>query len=147
MWAQRADERCAGKCEYDATILNVRAQIALETNKSREAAGFAQAAVERARSRNDRAETANALRNLGRARVYLAEYAPAIEALKQALAIDRELADPRKILADLTELSRASDAAGDKQAADEYRDRAIAVGRALGDGRSMSEIEALVRRP
>jgi len=146
-WAKRAETRCAGSCEYAATILNVQAQIALESNQSREAARLAQAAVERARSRSDRAETANALRTLGRARVYLAEYAPAIDALKQALAIDRDLADPRKIFADLTELSRASAASGDKQAADEYRDRAVAVGRALNDGRSITEIEAQVRRP
>jgi len=146
-WAQRAEKRCGSSCEHAATILNVQAQIALESNQSREAARLAQSAGERARSRSDRAETANALRTLGRARVYLGEYAQAIDALRQAFAIDRDLADPRKIFADLTELSRASAAAGDRQSADDYRDRAIAVGRALNDGRSITEIEAQVRRP
>jgi len=146
-WAQRAEKRCGSGCEHAATILNVQAQIALESNQSREAARLAQSAGERARSRSDRAETANALRTLGRARVYLGETAQAIDALRQAFAIDRDLADPRKIFADLTELSRASAAAGDRQSADDYRDRAIAVGRALNDGRSITEIEAQVRRP
>ena len=146
-WAQRAGERCAGSCEYAAAILNVQAQIALDAREHAQAARLAQSAAERARSRSDRAETANALRILGRARLALGEYPGAIDALKQALDIDRELADPRKILADLTDLSRASRAAGNRLAADEYGERALAVSRAVHDARGVAEMEAQLRRP
>jgi hypothetical protein len=70
----------------------------------------------------------------------------AIEPLQQALALDRELGDPRKILADLSELSRAADAAGDTRAARDYRERSLAVSRAMNDGKSGAEMEALLRR-
>jgi tetratricopeptide (TPR) repeat protein len=146
-WAQRAGQRCAGSCEYAAAILNVQAQIAFDSRQHAEAARLSQAATERARARNDRVELANALRALGRARLAQGEAALAIPALKEALDIDRELADPRKILADLTELSRATLAAGDRQAADEYRERALAVGRAVHDARGVAEMEAQLRRP
>ena len=67
--------------------------------------------------------------------------------LEQALALDRELADPRKILADLTELSLASSAAGDRQAARDYYERALTVSRAVQDPRGIAEMEAQLRRP
>lgn len=146
-WAQRAAERCAKACEYDATILNVQAQIALEARQHAEAARLAQGAAERARARADRAETANALRTLGRARLALDDPALALAALKEALEIDRALADPRKILADLTDLARASRAAGDRAAAEEYGERALAVSRAVHDARGVAEMEAQLRRP
>jgi len=145
VWVGQAERRCAGlSCEYAATILNVRAQVELESARPIEAEKTALAAAER--SRSNQPEMANALRTLGRARQAQGQPRAALEPLQQALLLDRELGDPRKILADLTELSRAAEAAGDARAAGDYRERSIAVSRALSDGRSGAEMEALLRR-
>ena len=147
-FAERAAQRCANfSCEYAATILNVQAQIALESSRAADAEQLASRAADRARSRNDRAETANALRMLGKARRAQNNAAAAVQPLEQALAIDRDLADPRKILADLTELSLASSAAGNRDAAKDYYERAVTVSRALRDTRGLAEMEAQLRRP
>jgi tetratricopeptide (TPR) repeat protein len=145
-WAERAAKRCADACEYAATLLNLQAQIALDTSKAPEAEQLAQRAYDRARSRNDRAETANALRTLGKARRIQGNPKGALQPLEQALAIDRDLADPRKILADLTELSLANSAAGNRDAARDYYERALTVSRALQDTRGLAEMEAQLRR-
>ena len=142
VWAGQAGARCRESCEFAAAILNVQAQVELDSGRAPEAARLA----ERAAARGSRAEAANALRTLGRARQAQGEPAKAIEPLSQALAIDRELGDPRKILADLNELARAADAAGDGRAAREYRQRGLAVSRAVNDARSSAEFEALLRR-
>jgi len=131
VWAAQADQRCARlSCEHATTILNVRAQIELGSGRPAEALSLAQAAADRARG-GEPAEAGNALRITGRARRALGEPQAALTALTQALEIDRDLGDPRRILADLTELARAAEAAGDKAAARDYRDRALAVSRAI----------------
>jgi len=146
-FAERAAQRCANfSCEYAATILNVQAQIALEAQRAAEAEQLATRAAERARSRSDRAETANALRLLGKARRVQNNPQAAIQPLERALAIDRDLADPRKILADLTELSLSNSAAGNRDAARDYYERALTVSRALQDTRGLAEMEAQLRR-
>jgi tetratricopeptide (TPR) repeat protein len=147
-FAERAAQRCPNfSCEHGATILNVQAQIALESSRAPEAEQLSTRAAERARSRNDRAETANALRMLGKARRAQDNAKGAIQPLEQALAIDRDLADPRKILADLTELSLASSASGNQDAARGYYERAVTISRALQDTRGLAEMEAQLRRP
>jgi tetratricopeptide (TPR) repeat protein len=146
-YAERAAQRCPNlSCEYGATILNVQAQIAIESARPAEAEPLASRAAERARSRNDRTETANALRLLGKARRAQDNAKGALQPLEQALAIDRDLADPRKILADLTELSLASSAAGNRDAARDYYERALTVSRALQDTRGLAEMEAQLRK-
>ena len=145
VWVGQAERRCANlSCEYAATILNVRAQVELESGHAADAEKIAGAAAER--SSSNPAELANALRTIGRARHAQGQARTAMEPLQRALALDRELGDPRKILADLSELSRAADAAGDTRAARDYRERSIAVSRAMSDGKSGAEMEALLRR-
>jgi tetratricopeptide (TPR) repeat protein len=139
VWAGQAERRCNQSCEYAATILNVRAQVELESGQAAEAARLAQAAAERARGNAARAEPANALRTLGRARHAQGEALAALEPLRQALEIDRELGDPRKILADLSALARAAAAGGDASAAKDYRERGLAVSNAMNGGRSPAE--------
>ena len=147
VWAGQAERHCPElRCEYAATILNVRAQIELESGRAAEAAPLAAAAAQRARSSDNRAETANALRTLGRARGAQGDQAAALEALRQALDLDRELGDPRKILADLAALTRASEAAGDASAANDYKARSVAVSRAMNEGRGASEMNSLLTR-
>lgn len=145
-WAQRARERCERlECDLAAAILNVQAQIALDAGRPEEGARLAQGAGEAARTRGDRAEAANALRTAGRARLALGDPAGAIQPLEEALALDRELADPRKILVDLVELGQASLAKGDRDAARAYFERALVVGRAARDARSVEDIGARLR--
>jgi tetratricopeptide (TPR) repeat protein len=137
LWAGEAERRCAqSSCEYAAAILNVRAQIELDSCHGAEAARLAQAASERARGEAGRAEAANALRLLGRARSVSGEPGAALAPLSQALEIDRQLGDPRKILADLAELAAASQAAGDAQAARDYQERSVAVRRAMNEAKN-----------
>lgn len=145
-WAERTAKRCGDSCEYVPTLLNLQAQIALETSRPADAEQLASRAADRARSRNDRAETANALRTLGKARRLANNPKAAIQPLEQALVIDRDLADPRKVLADLTELSLANSAAGNRDAARDYYERAVTVSRALGETRGLAEMEAQLRR-
>jgi tetratricopeptide (TPR) repeat protein len=145
-WAQRAHERCERlACNLAAAILNVRALLALDAGRPEEGARLAQSAGEAARARGDRAEAANALRTAGRARVALGDPAGAIPPLVEALALDRELADPRKILVDLVELGQASLAKGDRDAARAYFERALTVGRTARDARSVEDIGARLR--
>ena len=145
IWAGQAQARCAAtSCEYAAAILNVRAQIELDSGRAAEAAQLATSAAERSRSSGNHAEAANALRTLGRARHAQGQSAAALEPLKAALAIDREIGDPRKILADLADLSRIAEAAGDVAAAKDYRERGLAVSRAMNGGRAAPEA-ALIR--
>jgi len=145
-WAQRARERCERlACDLAAAILNVQALIALDTGRPEEGARLAQSAGAAARSRGDRAEEANALRTIGRARAALGDPAGSIQPLEAALALDRELADPRKILVDLVELGQASLAKGDRDAARAYFERALTVGRAARDARSVEDIGGRLR--
>ena len=147
VWAGEAERRCAAiHCEQAATILNVRAQVELASGHAPEAMRLAQAAAERSRGDAGRPELANALRTLGRARQASGEAGAALEPLRAALEIDRELGDPRKILVDLTELSRAADAAGDAEAARGYKERSVAVSRAMNEAKSGAEMEMLLRR-
>jgi tetratricopeptide (TPR) repeat protein len=140
IWAGQAQSRCAAtNCEYAAAILNVRAQAELDSGRAAEAAQLATGAAERSRSSGNQVESANALRTLGRARHAQGQYAAAIEPLKAALEIDRESGDPRKILADLADLSRAAEAAGDAAAAKDYRERGLAVSRAMNGVRGTPE--------
>jgi tetratricopeptide (TPR) repeat protein len=141
-YAARAEARCERMaCENGATLLNVKSQIMLEGGQAAEAARLAQAAADAARSRGERSEQANALRNLGRARLAGGEGAAAGAAFEQALAIDHSLADPRKIHADLLDLARASAASGDREAARGYLERAQSVSHAAGDPRGVHEME------
>ena len=145
-YAQRAWQRCQRlSCELAAAILNVQSAVALAAGGAEESLRLAQAAESAARGRTDRSETANALRNIGRARSASGDAAGAIGALEQALEIDRALAEPRKILADLEELARASTAKGDAQAARGYAERALAISRAAREAPIGEETEVQLR--
>ena len=135
-WSARAQARCQeSNCAQMPAIYNVMAQTALESGKPADAATLAFAALDRARQADDKSEMANALRLVGRAQRAQGDNAAAVETLVKAWEIDRELADPRKLMADLLELAHASLAAGNKQAARDYQERAATISRALKEGR------------
>jgi tetratricopeptide (TPR) repeat protein len=132
--AGTAREQCERiGCEHAAAILNVQAAAALQGGDAQRSLTLALAAESAARRRAERAETANALRNAGRARAALGDAPLAIAALEQALEIDRALADPRKILADLEALAHVSSIRGDAEAARHYAERARAIRQAAGE--------------
>jgi tetratricopeptide (TPR) repeat protein len=114
-------------------LLNVKAQIALDSGDATEAVRLAQVAADTARSRGNHAEQANALRNAGRARLANGEAAASIILFEQALAID------------LVELARAAAAAGDRDGARGYLERAQTVSHAARDPRGMEEMEVQLK--
>jgi len=146
-WLDRAAGYCGRGCSVSAAIQNVRGQLALEAGRPDQAAAAARSALGTSRAAGDRAETANALRLLGGIALRGGDAAAANGYLAEALAIDKELAVPRKIYLDLIALGRASALKGDRGAARSYYDRARAVSEAdrdpEGAARARTLIEAL----
>jgi tetratricopeptide (TPR) repeat protein len=146
-WLERAAAYCGRACSVSVAIQNVRGQIALEAGRTDQAAAAARSALAASRAAGDRAETANALRLLGGIALRSGDAAGAAGVLQDALAIDKELAVPRKIYLDLIALGRASALKGDRGAARSYYERARAVSEAdrdaAGAARASTLIEAL----
>jgi tetratricopeptide (TPR) repeat protein len=146
-WLDRAAAYCGRGCSVSPAIQNVRGQLALEAGRSDQAAAAARAALSSSRAAGDRAETANALRLLGGVALRSGDAAGATPFLQEALAIDKELAAPRKIYLDLIALGRASTLKGDRGAARAFYERARAVSEAdrdaAGAARASTLIEAL----
>ena len=146
-WLDRAAGYCGRGCTVSAAIQNVKGQLALEAGRPDQAAAAARAALSASRSAGDRAEAANALRLLGGVALRSGDAAGAAGFLQEALAIDKDLAAPRKIYLDLIALGRASALKGDRAAARAFYERARAVSEAdrdaAGAARASTLIEAL----
>ena len=145
-WADKAAAYC-GACPQLAAIHNVKGQLALETGRNEDAAASAQAALAVSRATDNRTEVANALRLLGTIALRGGDGAAARTALSEALAIDRQLALPRKIYLDLVGLGRASALAGERAEALVYYQRALAVSEADRDAQGAAEARALINAP
>jgi tetratricopeptide (TPR) repeat protein len=144
-WLERAAAYCGPRgCSVSAAIQNVRAQLALEVGRPDQAAASARAALNASRASGDRAETANALRLLGAAAIRTGDAGAAIGHLGEALAIDREIAAPRKIYLDLIALGRANALRGDRSAARSFYERASAVSEADRDAEGAAQARALI---
>ncbi len=145
-WLEKAANWCAQPgCALAGAINNVRGLLALEQGRTEAAAASARAALDASRGSGDRIETANALRLLGNAAIHAGDAAAALAPLAEALAIDRELALPRKIYLDLVGLGRASALGRDHAAARTYYERALAVSEADRDAQAAAEARALIR--
>jgi len=143
-WADRAASHCGQRgCAVAAAIHNVKGQLALEAGRLDSAAASAKAALEASRASGDRAEAANALRLLGVIAIRAGDAGGATGYLGEALAIDRELAAPRKIYLDLIGLGRASALRGDRGAARSFYERARVVSEADRDAKGAAEARAL----
>jgi tetratricopeptide (TPR) repeat protein len=147
-WLERAAAYCGQRgCAVSSAIQNVRGQLALEAGRLDQAAASAKAALSTSRASGDRVESANALRLLGSISIRAGDAGAATTYLGEALAIDRELAAPRKIYLDLIELGRASALRGDRGAARSFYERARAVSEAdryaEGAAQARTLIEAL----
>ncbi len=143
-WAERAESWCGRPCGLTAAIQNVKGQLALEAGRHDAAAAAAKAALAASHAAGDRPETANALRLLGMAAIGAGDGAAAFGHLREALAIDRDLAAPRKIHLDLVGLGRASALRGEREAARAYYERAHAVSVADRDATGTAEARALI---
>jgi tetratricopeptide (TPR) repeat protein len=143
-WLERAAAYCGRGCSVSAAIQNVRGQLALEAERPDQAAASARAALGASRASGDRAEAANALRLLGAAAIRTGDAGAAIGYLGEALAIDRELAAPRKIYLDLIALGRANALRGDRAAARSFYERASAVSEADRDAEGAAQARALI---
>ena len=144
-WVERAAAYCGRGCSVSGAIQNVRGQLALEAGKLDQAVAGAKAALSISRASGDRAETANALRLLGTVAIRNGDASAASGPLAEALAIDRELAAPRKIYLDLIALGRASALRGDRAAARSYYERARAVSEADRDAEGAAQARALIQ--
>jgi tetratricopeptide (TPR) repeat protein len=143
-WAGRAESHCARSCSVAAAIQNVKGQLALEAGDAGAATASAKSALDTARASGDRAEAANALRLLGIAAVRAGDASTGLARIGEALAIDRELAAPRKIYLDLVWLGRISAMLGERDSARGYYQRALAVSEADRDARASAEVRALM---
>ena len=145
-WLEKAASWCGEQgCTLSAAINNVRGLLALEEGRTDAAAASARAALDRSRGSGDRVEAANAMRLLGNVAIRAGDAAAALAPLTEALAIDRELALPRKIYLDLVGLGRASAQGGTRAAARTYYERALAVSEADRDALGAAEVRELIR--
>ena len=143
-WVDRAAAHCGRRgCAVAGAIHNVKGQLALEAGRLDLAAASAKAALNASRGSDDRAEVANALRLLGATAIRAGDANAASGYLEEALAIDRELAAPRKIHLDLIGLGRASALRGDRSAARSFYERARVVSEADRDAKGVAEARAL----
>jgi len=142
-WLEKATIWCGQQgCAVSSAIHNVRGLLALEAGRTDAAAASARAALDRSLASADRVEAANAMRLLGNV---AGDAAAALAPLGEALAIDRELALPRKIYLDLVGLGRASALGGDRAAARTFYERALAVSEADRDAPGAAEVRDLLR--
>ena len=143
-WAERAESWCGRPCALTAAIQNVKGQLALDAGRHAAAAAAAKTALAASRAGRDQPEAANALRLLGMAAIGAGDGAAALGHLREALAIDLELAVPRKIHLDLVGLGRASALRGEREAARAYYARAHAVSVADRDAAGAADVRALI---
>ncbi len=145
-WLEKAAAWCGQQgCTLASAIHNVRGLLALEEGRTDAAAASARTALDASRGAGDRVEAANALRLLGNVAIRAGDAAAALAPLTEALAIDRELALPRKIYLDLVGLGRASALGGERAAARTYYERALAVSEADRDAPGAAEARDLIR--
>jgi tetratricopeptide (TPR) repeat protein len=145
-WLEKAATWCGQQgCTLSSAINNVRGLLALEEGRTDAAAASARAALDASKGSGDRVEAANAMRLLGNVAIRAGDAAAALAPLTDALAIDRELALPRKIYLDLVGLGRASALGGERAAARTYYERALAVSEADRDAQAAAEVRDLIR--
>ena len=135
-------QACAGSCNNAGPILNIQARLALERGDAITALTAASSALQLLPNADQQAERANSLRTIGLAKLLRGEAAFAVESLQQALALDRELGLPDRIVDDLLQLRRSYQAIGRAGDADEVYRRALAVAEASADRALLVRVQA-----
>ncbi len=144
-WVTRAQASCARDCLLAGKLLNVQAQLAVLRQDYAAARAAAARALAANRSQDDREEVANSLRLIAASALAAREPGDVEALLREALAIDKDLALPSRIYRDLLLLGQAATArrAGDDAAT--YFGRALAVARSLGDPEAIAEANAFLK--
>jgi tetratricopeptide (TPR) repeat protein len=146
-WLGRAEVDCVPPaCRIRVALLNMRGQLMLERGAAAQVRAYMPQVLAAARAEGNREEEANALRLDGRAASRVGEYGQAVAVLEQALELDKQLALPRKIALDLTALAETALARGDRAAARDYGQRALAVSRAAGSESQRDAAQRLLEK-
>ncbi len=131
LWSEKA--LAASPDTEQHRMLNLSARIYLGKGQRARAGELAEEGLKKSRKQSDRQEEANALRLIGELELLEKRQKGAIDRFSEALAIDKELALPRKISADLRALSQCYELMGDRVTAAAYLDRAVEVSVSHGD--------------
>ncbi len=123
LWAERAVN--SSKDSDRSRMLNLVALLLLQKSDLPKATEAGEAALKFSRSTADRREEANACRLLGEIALLEKRYPAALQFFEAALLIDKELALPGRVIADLTALSRTFEAQGDITNGAHYLQRAV----------------------
>ncbi|MGZ5817248.1 MAG: tetratricopeptide repeat protein, partial [Burkholderiaceae bacterium] len=124
---------CANSCAALPSLLLLRAQIALRSQRPDEAIEHASNVLRRLDGTQLIEEKANALRVIGEALLEKNNPVESIPRFEQALALDREAGATQKIGIDLMYLGQASNLVNKHGDANTYFRRAAAVRTASGD--------------
>lgn len=127
-------DRCAADCELAIGIDSLQARLLLESGAAQSALDLAGQALGRYPAHRNRAEQANLLRVQGEASRALGDLLSSQKALEAALALDKALAQPAKIVLDLQALAETALAAGDASAHAHYLARRNEILRARQTG-------------
>lgn len=142
-WADKALQ--ASGEDGRAMIASLRADIRLKRGDWQHCLVLAGESLELSRKAGDRHEEADALRILADCRLAGGEPAAAADAYTAALKLDKELAVPRSIYADLKGLSASLARQGDTRAAGDYLLRAADIAMAVGEmRRAIADLDALI---
>lgn len=123
VWAERGAS--SAKDADRGRMLNLLAGVHLLKGDLKKSAGIAESALNLVRTVSDKREEANALRTLGELAYLESRYSDAIRQFDSSLAIDKELAIPGRVSADLAALSNSAEALGDIQKSAEYLQRSV----------------------
>jgi tetratricopeptide (TPR) repeat protein len=145
-WIDKAHAGCGDGCDLAATLMNMRAIIALERGDPKLALRYAARALELANSPALEAERANAYRLTGRAHSRTGGFGEAAAALEKALEIDRARGRPDRIALDLVYAAENEELRLQPGRAGEYYARALTAYTASGNRAGTDEISARLAR-
>jgi tetratricopeptide (TPR) repeat protein len=133
-WLEQARVLCGAKeCAADGKAGNLRARLALGQADAGAAFGYARGALAINTKYEDRAEQGNSLRLMGDAALKLGDSMGAEQFYSDALALDKALGAPQKIVLDLIGVGYSLRAQGRRSEAAEYFRRAQSVAIGAGD--------------
>ncbi len=145
-WLGRAQEYCVeAACDVGGRLSNLKAQLALARDDIASAELEARRGAELNRRGADAVEEANSLRLLAEIAVRRGQHAAALAFYEQALTLDKNAAEPRKIVLDLLGASRSLAAQGKSAAAGDYAERARRVAESVGDEQGQQQAAALLK--
>ncbi len=144
-WLEQVRTLCGAKeCAAQGKAGNLRARIALERSDAPAARAHAHAALAINQRFADRTEQGNSLRLLGDAALALGDAVSAERSYAEALALDKALGLPSKIVLDLIGVGRSLRAQGRATDASEYFRRAQFVAIGAGDEAALAHATRLL---